>query len=341
MSKDRLKVALIGCGEIADFHLQGVLAKKELELYAVCDPATDDRLQRRQEVYGAALAVTDYRLLVQDPEVDLVIIASPDPLHAEMTTAFLRAGKDVLLEKPMALHPEECEEMLRVEKETGRRLMVGQVCRYNHNFVQAKALVDAGRIGELVFIESEYAHDYKKVRGYGEWRVSPEREGFIGGGCHAVDLLRWIAGDPVEVSAYANHKYLTDWPANDTTIAIYRFPNNVIGKVFCSIGVKRDYTMRTALYGTKGTLIFDSRTTEMKLYECDENGESYTTAQIIPCNPKGHNMEAEISAFADALLEGRPAPISSMEGASTVAVCCATCESAKTGRPVTIRYPQI
>ena len=341
MRKEKLNVALIGCGEIADFHLQGVLAKKELSLYAVCDPAADERLQRRKETYGAELAVRDFRELVNDPRVDLVIIAAPDQLHTEMTVAFLHAGKDVLLEKPMALSLEECETMLRAEQESGRCLMVGQVCRYNHNFVQAKALLDAGRIGELVFVESEYAHDYKKVRGYEEWRVCPEREGFIGGGCHAVDLLRWIAGDPIEVTAYANHKYLTDWPVNDTTVAIYRFPNQVIGKVFCSIGVKRDYTMRTALYGTKGTLIFDSRTTEMKLYECDENGEGYTTPQIIPCDPKGHNMEAEISAFADALLTGRPAPISSMEGASTVAVCRATCESAKTGRLVTIRYPKL
>ena len=144
MRKEKLNVALIGCGEIADFHLQGVLAKKELYLYAVCDPAADDRLQRRKEPYGAELAVRDYRELVNDPRVDLVIIAAPDQLHTEMTVAFLHAGKDVLLEKPMALSLEECETMLRAEQESGRCLMVGQVCRYNHNFVQAKALLDQG-----------------------------------------------------------------------------------------------------------------------------------------------------------------------------------------------------
>lgn len=156
----------------------------------------------------------------------------------------MRAGKDVLLEKPMALTMEECEEMLRVKKETGKRLMVGQVARYNNNARTAKKLVEEGAIGDLVYIESEYAHDYMTSRGYDDWRVSPEREGMIGGGCHAVDLLRWIAGNnPEEVHAFSTHKYLLDWPVNDTTIAIFKFPNGVIGKVFCGIGVKRNYTI--------------------------------------------------------------------------------------------------
>lgn len=340
MSQKIIQVAVIGCGEIADFHLSAVLAKAETSLYAICDSATDDRLEKRQEKYGAEIAVRDYRELVDDPKVDIAVICTPDNTHLEMTAAFLRAGKAVLLEKPMALTNEECLEIMRVEKETGGRLMVGQVCRYNPNFAKAKKLVDDGAIGELVFVESEYAHNYAISPGYDSWRVTPEREGMIGGGCHAVDFLRWVAGDPTEVCAFANHKYLTDWPVNDSTIAIYKFPNNVIGKVFCSIGVKRDYTMRTCLYGTEGTLIFESQGTEMKLYQVDKNGGMYTVPRLLPCQPKGHNMTAEISDFIDAIVADRPNPISSLEGASTVAVCRATVESAKTGKTVKIQYPE-
>lgn len=340
MSKKHYNVAVIGCGEIADFHLNAVLNKAETSLYAVCDSATDGRLERRQEKYGAEIAVADYRELVNDPKVDLVVICTPDKTHLEMAAAFMRAGKPVLLEKPMALTNEECREIRKVEKETNTPLMVGQVVRYNPNFRQAKELVDQGAIGDLVFVESEYAHNYATQPGYDSWRVSPEREGMIGGGCHAVDFLRWVAGNPTEVHAFATHKYLTDWPVNDTTIAIYKFPNNVIGKVFCSIGVKRDYTMRTCLYGTKGTIIFESRGTEMKLYQCNEEGKGYGKAQLLPCQPKGHNMDAELSDFVDALLADQPAPIASIEGASTVAVCRATVESAATGETVKIVYPE-
>ena len=339
MSK-KFNVVMIGCGAIADFHLQGVLAKEECELYAVCDSATDDRLERRAKKYGAPRMVKDYKELVDDPNVDIAIVATPDYSHKEIACAFLRAGKQVLLEKPMALVAEDCEEMRKVEKETGNRLMVGQVVRYNPNFKKAKQLVDSGAIGELVFVESEYAHDYMRSRGYDDWRVNPLREGVIGGGCHAIDFLRWVAGNPTEVFAYSTHKYLTDWPVNDTTIAVYKFPNEVIGKVFCSIGVKRDYTMRTCLYGTEGTIIFESRGTEMKLYQCDKKGSMYTVPRLLPCQPVGHNMTAEISDFVDAIIAGKPNPISSIEGASTVAVCRATVESAKLGQPVQIVYPE-
>ena len=341
MSEKKFNVAMIGCGNIATSHLKGVAAKEECVLYAVCDNADDDRLERRKNDYGAKIAVKDYKELLGDPNIDFVIITVPDNSHMEIACAFMRDGKDVLLEKPMALTMEECEEMLKVEKETGKRLMVGQVVRYNNNFINAKKLVDEGAIGELAFVESEYAHDYSVARGYKDWRVSPEREGMIGGGCHAVDFLRWVAGDPTEVHAFSNHKYLLDWPVNDTTIAIYKFPNGVIGKVFCGIGVKRNYTMRTCLYGTKGTIVFDSKTPDLQLFQDNGEPKSYVTPTIVPSEPIGHNMTGEISDFVDAMIEGRPNPIAAIEGARTIAVCRATVESAKTGETVKIVYPEI
>ena len=341
MSNKVLNVAIVGSGSISDRHIAGIQEQPNCRLYALCDNATDGRLERRTAKYGPDIAVKDYRELLDDPKVDMVIVATSDYSHCEITCAFLRAGKPVLLEKPMALNTAECEEMLACEKETGTRLMVGQVCRYNPIFAKAKALVDEGAIGELVFVESEYAHDYMNVKGYDSWRVDARREGMIGGGCHAVDFLRWVAGNPTEVSAYSNHKYLVDWPANDTTIAIYKFPNNVIGKVFCSIGVKRDYTMRTCLYGTEGTIIFESRGEEIKLYQVDKNGKNYTFPKLMPCRSEGHNMSGEIKDFAEAILQDKPNPIRALEGASTIAVCCATVEAAKLGHPVQIKYPEV
>lgn len=340
MTKKGLNIAIVGSGSISDRHIAGILEQPSCRLYALCDNATDGRLERRTAKYEPEISVVDYRDLLNDPKVDMVIVATSDYSHCEITCAFLRARKPVLLEKPMALTTAECEEMLACAKETGTRLMVGQVARYNPICAKAKALVDEGAIGELVFVESEYAHDYMNVKGYDSWRVDARREGMIGGGCHAVDFLRWVAGNPTEVSAYSNHKYLVDWPANDTTIAIYKFPNNVIGKVFCSIGVKRDYTMRTCLYGTEGTIIFESRGDEIKLYQVDKNGKNYTSPKLMPCQSKGHNMSGEIKDFAEAILQNKPNPIEAVEGASTIAVCCATVEAAKLGQPVQIKYPE-
>ena len=341
MEKKIMNFAVIGCSEMAARHMQGVCDKEGAKLYAVCDTAEDRMIQRKEE-FGAEVGVTDYRELINDPNLDAVAIVVPDKFHLPMTRDFLKAGKAVLCEKPMALTLEECEEMMKVEKETGGKLMIGQVCRCTPAFRMAKDLIDAGRIGELVFVESEYAHNYGVARGYNDWRVDPDRHGFIGGGCHAVDLLRWIAGDPTEVYAHANHKILTDWPVNDTSIAIYKFPNNVMGKVFVSIGCRRDYTMRSVFYGTKGTIICDNTSDHLKLYEDDApNGKDYTVAQNLSVVVNNHNITAEIDMFVNAVISGEPMPVSSMEGASTVAVCCASVESAKEGKPVQIRYPQV
>ena len=98
MSEKKLKVAVIGCGQIAKMHIPAVLAKKECELYAVCDSADDNRMQLRMEEVGMPEfckehAYTDYMDLVNDPNVDIAIITTDDNSHKDITCAFLRAGK--------------------------------------------------------------------------------------------------------------------------------------------------------------------------------------------------------------------------------------------------------
>ena len=203
----------------------------------------------------------------------------------------------------------------------------------------------------MFFVESEYAHDYceERVKGVDKWRATPERDPFIGGGCHAVDLLRWIAGDPTETMAYANHKMLPDWPTNDMTIAIMKFPNNVMGKVYTSTGCKRDYTMRTVLYGSKGTIIVDNTSPTFTLFLDEIEGQPFAGGQIegiseksiqhlIPVKIANHNVEEEHKQFYTAIVEGKPLVATAREGAKTVAVCKAAVESAKTGEPVKVDY---
>ena len=329
---------------MAKGHAKGVLAAECATLAAMCD-IDPERLQGLKDEFGedGIKYCTDYMDLVRDPDIDAVVLVTPDQVHMEQTVNLLKAGKAVLCEKPMALTMEECQEMMRVEKETGGKLMVGQIARCTPGFIAAKKLIDEGRIGELTFVESEYAHNYTNARGHKDWRVTPERAGFLGGGCHAVDLLRWIAGDPTEVHAYANHKSLVDWPTDDTTIAIMKFPNNVIGKVFVSTGCKRNYTMRSVFYGTKGTIICDNKTPYIQLFEDNaELGKKFSDApQEIPVTLADHNTIEEIRVFAESVLAGGKMPISSSEGAYTVAVCCAALESVATDSAVKIKYPEV
>ena len=182
----QINIAVIGAGRIAHSHFAGLLNLPQCYRYAICDPCEDGRAEKLKEQYGVEKACADYKELIGDPKVDAVIVTTPDHSHCEIASAFLRDGKPVLLEKPMALKKEDCEELLKVSKETGTMLMVGQVCRYNHNFVQAKRLIETGTLGDLVFVESEYAHSYEMNPGTDNWRVHPDREAINDSVSHSV-----------------------------------------------------------------------------------------------------------------------------------------------------------
>ena len=339
----RLGVVGLGTGRR---YLEAIRGMRDAELAAICD-VDKERLDRYADEYCVPLAVTDYRELLASGAVDAVCICTPDHFHRDMVLEAFAAGLDVLCEKPLALHTKECREMMDAAKRYGRHLMVGQVCRLTPAFVKAKEMVEAGMIGELSFVESEYAHDYSSMGKC--WRSDPAvmRHGVTGGGCHAVDLLRWIAGDPIEAFAYSNKKTLTDWPCDDTAIAVLRFDNDVMGKVFVSTGCKRNYTMRTVLYGTKGTIIVDNKSNTMSLF-VERLGD--TTAIMgtsmkniemkIPVTIADHNVTAELQIFCDVLTGRGENTIPAWEGAATVAVCEAIIRSADTGKPVRIKYPK-
>ena len=106
MSKKIFNIAVIGAGAISRYHIPPVLENENANLYAICDPV-EEVLQARMEEFNIAYGVADYRVLVDDPKVDAALVLTSDEAHAEITCAFLRAGKPVLLEKPMALTLEE------------------------------------------------------------------------------------------------------------------------------------------------------------------------------------------------------------------------------------------
>ena len=343
---NKIRLAIVGTGSIAFTHMYGIQRLDEAELVAIHDihPEQMDIFRKTFPVKDED-CYTDLDALLAREDVDAVIVCAVDKAHCDIAVRAMKAGKDVLCEKPMALDLDECREMVRVSEETGRRFMIGQVCRKAPGFVRAKQLIDDGVIGEVFFVESEYAHDYLELPGIDNWRKVPERHPIIGGGCHAVDLLRWIAGDPVEVFAYANHKMLPGWPINDCVVSVLKFPNDVIGKVMTSIGCKRAYTMRTVIYGSEGTIITDNTSETISLFRNKVAGELTTfglanqTLELkIPVGIASHNMTEEIRDFINCIKNNTPPNPDARQGFSTVAVCDAIVRSAATGDKVVIDY---
>jgi predicted dehydrogenase len=348
----KVRYGIIGC-RMGQAHMGGIKASNNSELVSICDIG-QTTLNAAAKTFGVAESdcCKDYKEMIKRKDIDAVVVATPDQLHEECTIAALEEGKHVLCEKPMALTLHECTSMIKASERTGKKLMVGQVCRYAPGFTSAKQLIDDGQIGELFLVESEYAHDYTHSTGVGNWRLDPVnlRHPVIGGGCHAVDLLRWIAGNPSEVFAYANRKVLKTWPVDDCTVAILKFPGEVIGKVMVSVGCKREYTMRSVFYGTKGTIIADNTSSNITLYKENIAGDSkifqgkfqdiseQRLAINIPVRVDSHNISAEISEFSDAILNDQAVKTDGRQGANTVAVCCGIVESVAKAEKVRIEY---
>ncbi len=343
--KKKLKLGIIGAGGFSNHHLNAIQKLDCVEVLAISDIVLENA-KTQAEKYNIPSYYQDHKELLARDDIEAVSLPLPDQVHAQITIDALKAGKHVLCEKPMALDLDECKEMIKVAEATGKQLMVGQVARYSPVFAKAKELIEKGALGTVYFIESEYAHDYSGIGGQGGWRVTPEREPIIGGGCHAVDLIRYLMGEsPTEVSAYANNFALVDWPIHDCTIGIMKFPSGAIGKVFTSTGCKRKYTMRTVVQGTKGTLIFCDSQPYLSFFKDNftslpelEGVAQRVIEMRIPAAVDTHNVAAEFKDFCDAILENKPVITDGREGMATVAVCTSIVKSFKTGKNVVIDY---
>lgn len=346
----QVKFGVVGCGGFAHMHISGLKTQKKAVINAICDLSEEAMKKVSEKFELDAECYTDCDEMLKKADIDAVIVATNDQAHREVTVKALLAGKHVLCEKPMALTVEDCEAMVEAQKKSGKQLMIGQICRMTPGFVEAKRLLDEGVIGELFYVESEYAHDYSTFTDKTTWRADPLRHIVIGGACHAIDLLRWIAGNPSETTAYSNKKLLTDLPTDDCVIAIFRFPNDVIGKVFTSSGCKRPYTMRTQLFGTKGTILVNNTDAFITVYRnhivegseildgvLDRQNDNEIEIKY-PLALDNHNVTGEHTAFINAILDGTDVATNGYEGMATVKVCRAVIEAADTRKTVKIEY---
>ena len=343
----KLKAAIIGMGE-GFRHIEAYQKCSDFELTAICD-IDPERMEKRIKEYNLPSSIkqyTDYKDIVADKDIDVVSCASPDFDHAEQCVALMNSGKHIFCEKPMTLDLEEARSIVNTAKATKRAFMVCHPTRYTPAFVLARKMIKRGDLGQLFMVESEYAHNYRGMdrRALKNWRKDARRDPLLGGGCHAVDLIRWIADDQLEHAfAFGTNIAMPDWPIEfDSYMATYKFKSGIIGKVMCSIGIARPYTMRSVFYGTKGTIICDNTSNTMQLasvpfydYDTPRDESPFIT---IPVEVNNHNVMHQVQLMADVILRGAEIHAGAVEGARTVAACVAAIESAKTGKRVDVEW---
>jgi predicted dehydrogenase len=339
---ERIGIGVVGVGNIGVACMRAASAPESaFRLRAACG-LEEERLERVARDLEIPFATREYAALLERTDVEAVAIYSPDHLHFPMIRDALLAGKHVLVTKPMVISSEESAEVLRLERETGRTVLVGETSRYDTRAVAAKRLVDEGDLGRLIFGSTHYVHDMRTVFDRTPWRYQePHLKDFpIGSMCHPISLITMFFGDVAEVSAIAiNGGMDPRYPAQreDTFLVNLRFKEGGIGRVLGAYGLVHPPlpSESLSLFGTKGSLVDHDLVLDkmpgkpvMKIAYRAEGGY----------DGHGGQIRRYLAEFACCIRDGAPSISTALEGAKTVAIGEAIKQSVKAGgAPVTPR----
>lgn len=252
-----LNAGVVGLGQ-GRAHLAALQALEGVTVLAVADLNPDLRVRIASE-RGIERRYDTLDELLDDREIDLVVIATPDHLHGQHAIQALNAGKHVLSEIPMATTIEECQEIVRITNQTGLKYLMGNQVRYAHCLQDIHGLIQAGDLGGIFYGEGEYLHNMHEFvanKEPGHWRMAPVRPQttLLGGGPHALDTLRWLMDTRfTHVSAF-HADQLNQWGTSiHTTVAIYKAASGASAKVTTAYGMIRPYCLYYSVYGSEGT----------------------------------------------------------------------------------------
>ncbi len=245
-----MKVGIIGCGFIGEKRAK-TLASGQLR--ACCD-LDIKRAEQLAAVYPGAKSYGDWQDLVNDPAINVVIISVSHHLLAEIGLAALQSGKHILIEKPGARFAHELTPLLQVATTKKLCARVGFNHRYHRSLQKAKQLIEAGELGELMFLRGRYGHGGRL--GYDrEWRADPVLSGggeLIDQGVHLIDLARWFFGEFEQIEGFA-HTYYWDMPVDDNAFLLLRTSTQQAAHIHVSCTEWKN-TFSLEIYGKKGKI---------------------------------------------------------------------------------------
>lgn len=330
-----LRAGIIGLG-VGEQHIEGYHRDPRCRVTVLCDSDAAKRTAAAAK-YPGLRVVADAGELLDDPDVDVVSVASYDDAHANQIERALRNGKHVFAEKPLCMKQEEARRIRNLLAERhDLRLSSNLILRQSPRFQWLRAEVERGAMGDVFYAEADY--DYGRVEKITEgWRGSlPFYSVFLGGGVHMVDLLRWLSGrEVVEVTAFGNRMATkeTGFRFNDFVAALLQFDGGLIGKVTANFGCVRPHFHRVHVYGTRATFVNDLP--HARLYTSrDRDAEPALVKQDYP----GYRKGDLILGFVQSILDGSVPPVTDTDVFRTLAVCFAVEQSMETGQPVRVDY---
>ena len=321
-----LKWGVLGAGSVAQRRAMPAINKAEnAELHALLSRDTD-RAKRLADEYGATKAYTTVDALLADDGLDAIYVSTPVHLHCEQVIAAAERGLHVLCDKPMALTPQACREMIAACDANSVHLQVCFLFRFHSCFQQIRAWVNAGRFGRIVHGRMPFLKQYPLAPD--EWRAKPE-EG--GGGCfmdlgpHSVDLLRYLIGEVNAVSAFHN-RAINNAAVEETGGIVMHFDNGAQAFTDLSFSVPHcDIVFE--LYGTEATVwVYNDEGWKIRTHF---DGE----AALIPSQYEDL-YQYQFEHFAECVQRGVSPITTGMDGLRANEILAAAYRSGETGQTV-------
>lgn len=345
-----LRFAIVGSGIIAQVHARALAElgdSARLQAVVGRNAATTAALAAR---YGA-VATHDLGAVLGDGEIDAVIDCGPSGTRADLAVAALRAGKHVVLEKPMALTLSDADRIIAAERESDRRVAVVSQHRFDPSAQRVSAAIRSGGLGAITSVIASCAwwrgqSYYDSAAWRGTWELD-------GGGAtmnqaiHVIDLMVFLLGRPTEVFAFTGLLAHQRIEVEDTAVAVVKLPGGALGIIHATTAAYPGLDMSLRVYGSRGSavviddeLVFLHETPgavpEITTSAGQADLNQVTEEDRLPSRPTplGPAHRAQLADIIDSLHTGRPMTVGSADGRASLSVVLAMYESARTGRPV-------
>lgn len=336
---DKIKFGLIGCGRVSENHL-GALTSGNIptELVAVTD-LDSAKAQAKGEKYHIPWYTDYHKMIAEHPEIQIINVAVPTGYHAQVVVDLARYGKHIVVEKPMALRVEDCQQMIDACNASHARLFVVKQNRFNPAVQAARKALEEGRFGKMTMgtVRVRWRR-YQKYYEQDNWHGTWELDGGVMSqqASHHLDLLQWFMG-PIKRMNCITATRLLNIPVEDTALASFEFKSGALGAFEATVATRpEDLEGSLSLLGEKGSVIIGGHAVNRILYwkfedERPEDAEIQTKfSQEVP-NVYGRGHTPYLADVINAVTTGKKALMEATEGKKDIEILTALYESAANG----------
>ena len=343
--------ALIGCGMIAEFHARAILQLQKSELRAAYS-RTSGNAEKISHIVGGCDIHTNLTEMLTRDDIDIVCVCTPSGVHLEPAIAAAKAGKHVVVEKPLEITLARCDRIIQACERSNVRLCTVFPSRFCEANRLVKQAIVKGRFGRLTLGDT-YVKWWRSQQYYdsGGWRGTRQLDGggaLMNQAIHNVDLLYWLMGDVAEVSAFTDtlaHKRIE---VEDVAVACLRFQNGALGVIEAATSAYPGLSKRTEIHGVKGSATVEQDDITLWQFASDTQRDRAIRKKFTrqagtlagASDPRGITHLghlAQLKDFVRAIDRGTPLLVDGREGRKSVEIILALYQSAASGK--SIRLP--